>query len=103
VNGMSWFRSHPPFYQRMVETQREMAYMPKLASPVVTTTEFQTMKEALAKVTVKAEETAKDQPSLLAPEQGCPASTKLVYEPDQPIEAICSSPKAAPALKERGQ
>jgi Zn-dependent protease with chaperone function len=96
VNGVSWFRSHPPFYQRMVDSEREMMYLPKTAHPVLNTPEFAAMKQALTKVTFKADEESKQRPSLLAPEQSCPAPSKLIYEPDQPIEAICSSPKAAP-------
>ncbi len=93
VNGVSWFRSHPPFYQRMVDSEREMMYLPKKADATVNTPEFAAMKQALTKVTVKAEEESKERPSLLAPEQGCPAPSKLVYEPDQPIETICSTPQ----------
>jgi Zn-dependent protease with chaperone function len=96
VNGASWFRSHPPFYQRMVETEREISYLPKPQNPVVDTPEFKAMKESLTKVTFKAEEESKQKPSLIAPEQGCPASSKLVYEADQPIETICSTPQTIP-------
>lgn len=97
VNGVSWFRSHPPFYQRMVDSEREMMYLPKKSEAVVNTPEFAAMKQALSKVTLQAEKESKQRPSLLAPEQSCPAPSKLVYEPDQPIEAICSSPKITPA------
>jgi Zn-dependent protease with chaperone function len=103
VNGMSWFRSHPPFYQRMVESEREIMYLPKQEKAIMNTPEFAAMKQALTKVSVKAEEDSKQRPSLLAPEQACPAPSKLVYEPDQPIETICSSPQIAPATKESGK
>lgn len=93
VNGASWFRSHPPFYQRMVESQREMMYLPKKPDVILDSAEFKAMKAALITVTAKAAEESKDKPSLLAPEQGCPAMTKLIYEPDQPIETICAAPQ----------
>jgi hypothetical protein len=96
VNGASWFRSHPPFYQRMVETEREISYLPKPQNPVVDTPAFKAMKESLTKVTSKADEESKQKPSLIAPEQGCPAASKLVYEADQPIETICSTPQTIP-------
>ncbi len=80
VNGVSWFRSHPPFYQRMVESEREIMYLPKLPREIVNTTGFTAMKQALTKVSVKAEEESKERPSLIAPEQACPAPSKLVYE-----------------------
>ena len=99
VNGVSWFRSHPPFYQRMVESEREIMSLPKQPNQIVNTTGFMAMKQALAKVSVKAEEESKERPSLIAPEQACPAPSKLVYEPDQPIETICSTPQITPAAK----
>jgi Zn-dependent protease with chaperone function len=93
VNGASWFRSHPPFYQRMVESEREIMYLPKQQNPMVTTSEFGAMKAALTKVSAKAEEESKERPSLISPEQGCPAPSKLLYESDKPIETICSTPQ----------
>jgi len=65
VNGMSWFRSHPPFYQRMVESEREIMYLPKQENPIVNTPEFTSMKEALKKTTAKADDEAKGRPSLV--------------------------------------
>ena len=84
----------------MVESERELTYLSKPASAIVTTTGFMTMKEALVKVTASAEKESKQKPSLIGPEQGCPAPTKLVYEADQPIETICSTPQTAPAPKQ---
>jgi len=98
VNGASWFRSHPPFYQRMVESQREILYLPKHESAIVNTTEFMAMKQSLTKVSARAEVESAQRPSLVAPEQSCPPPSKLVYEPDKPIEAICSSPQTIPAI-----
>ena len=103
VNGVSWFRSHPPFYQRMVESEREIMYLPKQANPVVNTPEFVAMKQSLTKVSDKAEEESKQRPSLIAPEQACPVPSKLVYEPDQPIETICSSPQITQVSKGSGK
>lgn len=103
VNGVSWFRSHPPFYQRMVDSQREIMYLSKPPNAVVTTTEFTAMKQALAKVSLEADKNSKKKPSLLAPEERCPPVSKLLYEPDKPIEAICSAPQAVPSVKEPGK
>ncbi len=102
VNGVSWFRSHPPFYQRMVDSEREIMYLPKQATGIVNTTEFAAMKQALTKVSVKADEESKQRPSLIAPEQSCPAPSKLLYEADKPIETICSTPQITSA-KEPGK
>jgi hypothetical protein len=92
VEGASWFYDHPPFYERMVEAEREMTVLPKKAEVVVQTSEFDAMKKALVKVTAKAKEEEKNRPSLLAPEAGCPAPQKLEYEAGQPIETICGQP-----------
>jgi len=102
VNGVSWFRSHPPFYQRMVDSEREIMYLPKQATGILSTTEFAAMKQALSKVSVKADEESKKRPSLVAPEQSCPAPSKLLYEADKPIETICSTPQIT-FVKEPGK
>jgi len=70
VNGVSWFRTHPPFYERMVQTQREIMFLPKKERLITQTTEFLEMKKELAKVSAAAAEEEKGRPSLLAPEQG---------------------------------
>ncbi len=103
VNGASWFRSHPPFYQRMVEAEREIMYVPKQENPIVNTNEFLAMKQALMKVSAKAQEESKQRPSLVAPEQDCPVPSKLEYEADKPIETICSSPQVTPTAKSPGK
>jgi predicted Zn-dependent protease len=89
VEGAGWFYDHPPFYERMVRAKREITFLPKKAELAVQTSEFEAMKKALAKATAKAKEDEKKKPSLLAPEQGCPAPSRLEYEPGQPIEGIC--------------
>lgn len=90
VNGASWFRTHPPFYARMVQTKREMMFLPDKPGLIRDSEEFKRMKEELAKVTAQAQEEEKNKPSLLAPVQGCPAPEKIEYKPGEPIEKICS-------------
>lgn len=92
VNGASWFRTHPPFYRRMVEGQREIMFLPKKPQLIIQTTAFERMKEELAKVTKLAEENEKDRPSLLSPEPGCPSADKMEYKPGELIEDLCSPP-----------
>lgn len=91
VNGVSWFRTHPPFYQRMVEAKREIMYIQQPKEAVVQTTEFLQMKKDLAPVTAEAAKEEKDKPSLLlTKEEGCAPPPKLEYTPGDPIEKICS-------------
>ena len=92
VNGVSWFYDHPPFYERMVDAEREIMFLPPKTNVVVQTPEFQQMKTVLNKVRAKADEEERQRPSLLAPEQGCPAPQKAEYDSDKPIETLCSVP-----------
>ncbi len=93
VNGVSWFRTHPPFYERMVQTQREIMFMPKQSERIVQTSEFLKMKEELAPIAAKAEKEEVGKPSLLMTrEEGCKPPPKLEYTPGQPIEELCARP-----------
>lgn len=93
VNGASWFRTHPPFYQRMVQSEQEILFLPAKASYVTDSTEFQQMKKELAPVAAKAEKEEGDKPSLLiTKEEGCEAPNKVEYKAGQPIEQICATP-----------
>ena len=56
--------------------------------------EFLTLTKASAKAKVESAQ----RPSLVAPEQSCPPSSKLAYEPAKPIEAICPSAQATPTV-----
>ncbi|MEW5975982.1 MAG: M48 family metalloprotease [Acidobacteriota bacterium] len=93
VNGASWFRTHPPFYSRMVKSQEEILYLPKKEGLIQQSTAFKEMKKELEKVSQKAKEEEKDRPSLLAPEKGCPPPEKIEYQPGQPIETLCRLPQ----------
>jgi hypothetical protein len=95
VNGLSWFRTHPPFYNRMVQAKREIMFLPAKEGLVRQSHAFEAMKAELAKVTAQAEEEEKERPSLLAPVEGCPAPEKIEYKPGQPVEAICGAVSAS--------
>ena len=97
VNGVSWFRTHPPFYQRMVQTEREIMYLEPKPEAIVQTSSFDLMKKDLAPVTAKAEKEEINKPSLLiTKEEGCEPPKKLEYQPGQPIEQLCAKPLATP-------
>jgi hypothetical protein len=95
INGMSWFRDHPPFYQRMVDAEREIMFLPKKPNLVVQTSAFEQMKKELAEYEKKNESNGTYKPSLEMPEPGCPAPRKVGYKSGEPIEAICERPGAA--------
>lgn len=92
VNGVSWFRTHPPFYQRMTDAKREIMYLPQDKDAVVQTSQFAQMKKDLVPVVEEARKDEKDKPSLLlTKEEGCAPPPKLEYTPGNPIEKICSA------------
>ena len=92
VNGTSWFRTHPPFYERMKQSMREIEFLPKKANLRTNSPAFERMKRELKAVTAKAKEEEEGRPSLKAPEEGCEPPSKTEYEAGQPIETICSVP-----------
>lgn len=105
VNGAGWFRTHPPFYQRMVNTRREIMFMPTKADMIVQTSAFEEMKRQLAPISAAANKQEMGRPSLkLTREEGCEPPTKLEYKPGQPIETLCSAPaRTVDGLQTSGQ
>lgn len=97
VNSVSWFRTHPPFYERMVETEREILFLPSKPTAVVQTSAFEQMKKALAPVAAAAEKEELEKPSLLLTRaEGCEPPKKLEYTPGQPVEELCAAPMREP-------
>lgn len=93
VNGASWFRTHPPFYQRMVDTRREIMFLPAKSDLVVQSSAFEQMKKELAPIAAAANKKELDRPSLkMTREEGCEPPKNLEYKPGQPIEDLCSAP-----------
>ena len=97
VNGASWFRTHPPFYQRMVDTRREIMFLPAKTDLIVQTSAFEQMKRQLAPIVAAANKEEMGRPSLkITREQGCEPPKRLEYGPGQPIEELCSA--ASPSV-----
>ena len=93
VNGASWFRTHPPFYQRMVDTKREIMFLPVKPGMIMQTSAFEQMKKELAPIAAAANKEEMGKPSLkITREEGCEPPKKLEYKAGQPIEELCSSP-----------
>jgi Zn-dependent protease with chaperone function len=92
VNGASWFRTHPPFYQRMVDTRREIMFLPGKPDVIVQTSAFEQMKKQLAPIAAAANKEEMGKPSLkITREQGCEPPKRLEYTPGQPIEELCAA------------
>jgi predicted Zn-dependent protease len=87
VNSVSWFRT-APFYQRMVQVQREIMFLERKPSAIVQTSAYEQMKRDLAPVTAKAEKEEITKPSLLmTKEEGCESPKTLEYKPDRPSKS----------------
>jgi Peptidase family M48 len=95
VNGVSWFRTHPPFYTRMVDTEREIMFLPKKSHYIVNTDGFRKMKEDLKNVVKVAVKEEKNKPTLYdyGKAEGCSTPKRFEFKPDEPIETLCHSPK----------
>jgi Zn-dependent protease with chaperone function len=93
VNGVSWFRTHPPFYERMVDAEREIMFLPKKSNMVVQTSAFERMKQELAQVTAAAKKQEAEKPSLMISKvEGCTPPPLIEYKPGQSIEDLCATP-----------
>ena len=90
VKGASWFRTHPPFYARMVQTQREIEFLPKKEQLIWQTTQFEQIQRVLKLCASEPRDGEKCGPSLLGPEEkNCTPPEKIEYEAGHPIETIC--------------
>ncbi|HEY6943780.1 MAG TPA: M48 family metalloprotease [Candidatus Acidoferrum sp.] len=93
VNGASWFRTHPPFYQRMVNTRREIMFLPANPNMIVQSSAFEQMKKELAPIAAAANKEEMGKPSLkITREEGCEPPKRLEYTPGQPVEQLCAAP-----------
>jgi Zn-dependent protease with chaperone function len=93
VNGASWFRTHPPFYQRMVNTRREIMFLPANPNMIVQSSAFEQMKKELAAISAAANKEEMGKPSLkITREEGCEPPKRLEYVPGRPIEELCAAP-----------
>ncbi len=79
VTGLSWFRTHPPFYERMATTYKEILLLPKQTEAVDDTSDFQRARLRLEQVVREMEEKDREAPTL-----------KRVYECEQKPPASSS-------------
>lgn len=98
VNGISWFYDHPPFYQRMLDAEREIMFLPHKSDLLVQTPQFREMKKELAKWEARKKEKAAGEgnlkPQFIVHEHGCSAPNAIKFKPGEHIETLCSSAAA---------
>jgi Zn-dependent protease with chaperone function len=94
VTGASWFRTHPPFYQRMVSARREIAFLPVKGEQLVDSTEFDKVKAAIENIPLPIErmdQRNSRQPVMPVRTEGCPPprETQNASGSVQYLEDIC--------------
>lgn len=105
VNSVSWFHTHPPFYERIIHAMRVIMFLPKKKHYIVNTQAFMKMKKELKKVTEQTHKKAKNAPTLEPGKnvKSCAAPKKFEFKPNQPIEDLCRSPNLVKAKKGRAK
>jgi predicted Zn-dependent protease len=56
VRSTSWFRTHPAFYERMVNAKKEITFLPQRERLIVQTDEFDKMQKALVDIPLPVEQ-----------------------------------------------
>lgn len=64
VTGLSWFRTHPPFYERMASTFSEITYLPRQDESVDDTSAFHEMQRKVAQIVLEMEKRDREAPTL---------------------------------------
>jgi predicted Zn-dependent protease len=64
VRSASFFRTHPPFFERIVSTFSEIEYLPPRDDLIVDSTEFRQVKERLQEIIEEGKEKREERPTL---------------------------------------
>jgi len=84
VEKTSFFRTHPAFYERIVDTYREISFLPKNEMAVENTKEFGTIQAKLKQMSEALDQEEKDRPTLFRREEGCTDQSAPPAEQPQP-------------------
>jgi hypothetical protein len=87
VKSASFFRTHPPFFERILSTVSEIEYLPKSEVLKLDSTEFREFKQLLADV-VKKEASADKKKPTLKREPECEEERRTTA----PTSALVSNP-----------
>lgn len=71
VAKTSWFRTHPAFYDRIVESSREIAFLGQPDQVIENTAEFDRIREKLRKLATDLDKEEKNRPTLYKKIPGC--------------------------------
>ena len=71
AQNTSWFRTHPAFYDRIVNVFREISFLPRQDMIIDNTREFETIQDKLKKINEDLEKEDENRPTLFQREKGC--------------------------------
>jgi hypothetical protein len=71
VRSASFFRTHPPFLERIISTFSEISYLPAKRDLRVTSTDYDRAKERIKVIVAEREEEDKNKPTLRVPGLDC--------------------------------
>ena len=80
VTGASWFRTHPPFYERMVNTKREITFLTQTRQPIIETGEFERVQETLKNIPLpvdRMDQRNRNQMTVPIRTEGCPPPQEI--------------------------
>ncbi len=75
IQSASFFRTHPPYFERILSTLSEVEYLPKSTDAAIDSSAFHKMKTALTEELKQEKQRTKDAPSLRR-EPPCPEENK---------------------------
>lgn len=97
VEKTSFFRTHPAFYDRIVEVFREISFLPRQDMVIDNTKEFENIKAKLVKLNEDLEKEDKNRPTLFQREKGCEGQPDTRTAPAPGAAARSLDPVAAAA------
>jgi Zn-dependent protease with chaperone function/uncharacterized coiled-coil protein SlyX len=71
VAKTSWFRTHPAFYDRIVESSREIAFLGQSEAMIENTAEFDRIRAKLQRLSIDLDKEEKNRPTLYKRIPGC--------------------------------
>lgn len=80
VRGISWFRTHPPFFERMKQSFVESIYLPPQEEPQIDSSDFRTIQTRLRKMIEEKKKRPENAPTLRRKSQCPPPAPEIQLE-----------------------
>jgi predicted Zn-dependent protease len=89
VRSASFFRTHPPFFERILSTVSEIEYLPKSEALKLDSTEFREFRQHLAEAVKKEAAADKKNKPTLKREPECEAESQAAAQTGALVPASC--------------